>query len=580
VIFRFSVLAVAALLLAGCQEKQPNAPRAGSYGSLSNAPQTVARARPDRSSAQPWTNAGLSIIETELSPATLVHSTSKSLSFFANMPETGLGAPTFASIETQQGPKIFRPGDAIDPARMRESWFVVWWAGATNWKDFDSPWFLTLQHRPQKIQFDTNGLHFTFANEAGFAALMPLYGIYIPLQAGHETSPFATLKQKKKRVLTWEWHLALPADPLARAMYWASALKEFPLYCEDSVSLDRAHDAAVVKQKIRFLSWNDDWNTRHLKLAPISPVLALALREGLPVKFSKKPEDMQIFTPFGPYYGLEGVDEYTVTLPVLGFVNETAGTGTTALSNAPCFQAWQTAHASGAWEPVRARWPALRERLERRIASSSWAAFGSTSATPLENSAEALGAARIAYRLGEFDAYADASQFFARSLVQLCAQRRGLNYFRENQPWKSMDPIATNAALTRLSAFGWELGVEIAPPNASTMPDIARLWLASGPEQRLPSSHSTVKLERLIPGGEPAPFAPDLERHAAGPNTFLVRRVRVERDGWPRVEWVDWKTSTGAPWNFGEIQGAAARPQSRDPEPLNWNTHVIRRAAP
>ena len=83
--------------------------------------------------------------------------------------------------------------------------------------------FLTLQHRPKTIRFDTNGLHFNFTGAAGYAALMPLYGAYKPLPAGQESSPFAALKDKKKRVLTWEWHKALPADPLARARYWASA---------------------------------------------------------------------------------------------------------------------------------------------------------------------------------------------------------------------------------------------------------------------------------------------------------------------------------------------------------------------
>jgi hypothetical protein len=130
---------------------------------------------------------------------------------------------------------------------MRESWFVVWFAGATNWTNWDSPWFLTLQHRPAKIRFDTEGLHFTFAREAGYAALMPMYGYYKPLQLGQEASAFAQLKEKKKRVLTWEWFKALPADPLARARYWASALREFPLYCEDSFSVDRAHDSVTIR---------------------------------------------------------------------------------------------------------------------------------------------------------------------------------------------------------------------------------------------------------------------------------------------------------------------------------------------
>jgi hypothetical protein len=236
------------------------------------------------------------------------------------MAETGLGGPTFSAISTELGPKIFKPGDAIDPAKLRESWFLVWFAGATGWTNWDSPWLVTLQHRPAAIRFNTNGLHFTFASEAGYAAMMPLYGYYKPPQNSQESSPFYALKEKKKRIITWEWAKALHADPLARARYWASALKEFPLYCEDSFSVDRGTDSVTIRQTFRWLSWDDDWKTKHWKLAPISPPLAHAFKEGFPVTFSKKPFDMEIFTPYGPLYGVEQVDSYDATLPVLRYV--------------------------------------------------------------------------------------------------------------------------------------------------------------------------------------------------------------------------------------------------------------------
>ena len=52
-----------------------------------------------------------------------------------------VGRPTFVAISTEQGPKIFKPGERIDPARMRESWFVVWFAGARGWTNWDVPCF-------------------------------------------------------------------------------------------------------------------------------------------------------------------------------------------------------------------------------------------------------------------------------------------------------------------------------------------------------------------------------------------------------------------------------------------------------
>jgi len=570
----------------GCAPKQDEAPATGTYGLLTNAPsKSMTRTPLDQSATQPWTNGELAVIQTALSPATLYHCKAKALSFFANMPETGIGGPTFVAIETEQGPKIFKPGETIDPTRMRESWFVVWWAGAKGWTNWDSPWFLTLQHRPAKIQFGANGLHFTFNTPAGYAALMPMYGHYKPLQAGQESSPFAQLKEKKKRVLTWEWFMALPADPLARARYWASALREFPIHCEESFSVDRAHDSVTFRQSFRWLSWNDDWNTKHLKLAPVSPVLALAYKEGFPAEFSKRPFDMEIFTPFGPLYGIEGTDAYEVTLPLLRYVHETEGTGpaTGTDSNAPCFALWQKAHASGDWESARQHWPVLRDEFRRNAVK--WPAFASANGVPaLEQTANALGAARVAYRLGDADTYAEACQFFARAVTQLCAQERGLNYFREQQPWRSMDPIGAEMSLTLMTANGWQIDKPAPRAGLASSPDLVRIGrdvLPVSRERRY--DQPAAKLERLIPGSTPTAFIPGSAQEVAKENSFLVQRIVAESfnqkvgasaPNWPRIIWPEWKTPTGAPWNFGQVAASTNSPVRVESQALNRDTTV------
>ena len=65
-------------------------------------------------------------------------------------------------------------------------------------------------------------------------------------------------------------------DPLTRIRYWASATREFPIYCEDSFSVDRARDSVTIRSRFHWRSINDDWKTRHIKLAPLSPPLAHA----------------------------------------------------------------------------------------------------------------------------------------------------------------------------------------------------------------------------------------------------------------------------------------------------------------
>lgn len=486
------------------------------------------------------------------------------------MAETELGGPTRAAISTQQGPKIFKPGDLIEPSRLRESWFVVWFAGASGWTNWDSPWFLTLQRRPTKIRFDTNGLHFTFLNEAGYAALMPMYGYYKPAQLAKQSLPFYETREKKKRVLSWEWHLALPADPLARARYWASALREFPVHCEESFSVDRAHDSVTIRQSFQWLSWDDDWNTKHLKVAPVSPALALAYKEGFPARFSMDALDMEIPTLHGPFYGVEKTDSYEVTLPVLRYVNETAGPGTaTGWSNSPCFDAWQQAHASNTWDEVRARWPSLRESF-RANAQSGWASFSGTSFSPLEQAANALGAARLAYRLGDAETYAMACNQFARALTRLVAQQRGVNYFRERQPWHSMQALDSMPS-------DWKPLPTGATAVTDLPPDWARIWQDAQPIARGAAKSSAQKFERLIPGYTPTSFLAREKPANDASETGLIYTLQTEiheKPVWPRMIWPLWKTPSGAAWNFGQVAPRTNAPATVQTAPLNSTTRV------
>src|SRR5207244_78969 len=89
-------------------------------------------------------------------------------------------------------------------------------------------------------------------------------------------------------------------------------------------SVDRAKDTVTIRQRFDWRPIVDDWETPHLKLAPISPPLALASKDGkFPVRFSREPMDLDLSTPYGPYMGVEGVDGYDATFRLLQYVNET-----------------------------------------------------------------------------------------------------------------------------------------------------------------------------------------------------------------------------------------------------------------
>ncbi len=272
--------------------------------------------------ARTWRQEPFYFIQSELSPATLFHCASTQITFFAHMKDSGLGAPTHVGFDTLRGPRIGTNGAPIDASGMAACWVVAWFAGAQGWTNWDSPWAVFLQHKPKAMRLDEDGLHFEFRQPAGDLVMMPLYGYYKPPSPGKDFLVQHGLPGKK--ITTWEWEKFLPRELLMRVRYWAGATREMPITCDETFSVDGAKDTVTIRHRFEWLSLDDDWRTPHLKMAPVSPVLALATKAGkFPVKFSRKPLDLEMPTPYGPYLSVEGVNSFDVTLDVLKYVNET-----------------------------------------------------------------------------------------------------------------------------------------------------------------------------------------------------------------------------------------------------------------
>lgn len=303
----------------------PNPNRPAAYGSpkpLETLP--AVRLREPAAAGTNWQASPFFVLQTELSPATLVHSSTKYLGLFAGMTNAGLSAPTYLAWPTMNGPRTFKRGESITVTNMAQNWILVWWTGATGWTSWDCPWVVFLQHAPSTMHLDDDGLHLEFPRAAGDVVLMPLYGYDKLPQEGHDFRAAHGLPASKVQNKTWEWPKVVTRDPLTRIRYWGSALREFPIYCEDTFRVDGAKDSVTIRSRFQWRSIEDDWKTPHLKLAPISPPLAHAVKiGGFPVTISKPWFDFNFPTPHGPYVAIEGVDEFEATFPVLQYVNET-----------------------------------------------------------------------------------------------------------------------------------------------------------------------------------------------------------------------------------------------------------------
>src|SRR5436190_10080401 len=134
----------------------PNSPAL--YGEPTGKPSSaVPRVRSHPTNDSVWKTAPFFVLQTELSPATLVHSSTKHLGLFTGMTNTGLSAPTHVAWTTMNGPRSFQRGEALEVTKMDENWILVWWAGAAGWTNWDSPWVVYLQHKPSAMTLDGDG---------------------------------------------------------------------------------------------------------------------------------------------------------------------------------------------------------------------------------------------------------------------------------------------------------------------------------------------------------------------------------------------------------------------------------------
>lgn len=385
---RFALLFIIGIAFCGCSKQESSRDKRevigpAAYGQISTPPATsIPRARPNTLRSNDWRKVSLCVLASELSPGTLFSTTNRYLSLFTGLTNYGLAAPSHIAFITRNGPRSYKNGERLIADEMEECWLLVWFAGARGWTNWDVPWAVFLQHKPYSMRLDEAGLHLAFHKGAEHVVAMPLYGSQkLPLQGQRIESGAKAPRSKTKKIETWKWAEALRREALLRVRYWAGAMREFPVYCEDSFSVDRSKDSVTIRQKFEFISIRDDWNTKPLKVAPVSPALGKIAKERPSViQFSKPFVDLEMLTPYGSYIGVEETEQYDVTLSVLGYINQGS---TNAVSEGGDL---------------------------RRVASQMrWAGFQATT--------NLIVIARMAYRQGDIDAYNYTCYLFARGFA-------------------------------------------------------------------------------------------------------------------------------------------------------------------
>lgn len=303
----------------------------------------------------------LSVVTSDLSPAALVHADAETVLLFSNLQAWGLGAPTFCAVPTKDKVRALRQGETSEGNQQSEAWLLVWFAGARGWDEWDAPMLAVLQHRPQRIALAEEGLTLTFAKSAEDIMLMPLYGYDKPPQQGKDY--LAEHGLPSRNIRTWEWSRTFPDTVTARCRFFSRALRAYPLHARETFAIDG--DALLLRTNMTWRLIDDDWHTKPLKLAPLPPALALAWwaseqrrsAKPFPMTLSRPVRDPQVFTPYGPWLGVENSDGYEVRFPLLRYVHETEQ------PQIPDENAPAATKAALAW---------VRQRLSEKFRTTDW----------------------------------------------------------------------------------------------------------------------------------------------------------------------------------------------------------------
>jgi len=162
------------------------------------------------------------------------------------------------------------------------------------------PLLLVFENAPKSVELrkENGKLRFmvSFPSRTGRLALLPLFG--------HDV---------RKAADTEEWLREFPAEVKKQCDAWAEDLREFPVDVEETVTYDETGDRVTFTEAFEYVTLGSGGK----KLAPLQGMLALGYSQGLPVKFSAEPMDMNVATQFGPTMVISGTG-YSWSLEGLG----------------------------------------------------------------------------------------------------------------------------------------------------------------------------------------------------------------------------------------------------------------------
>lgn len=244
----------------------------------------------------------------ELSPAWRINTDSNSVNIFDGIKNYGAGLPSHMAFMSADGKvKVAKSGESFSGNEMAANWILVWFNGSEGWNEFDIPWLFTLQKKPESVSIGSDALNIKFGGPAGYISGMPIFGV--KLLPPSETA---------------SWSNTFPEKMTARCSLWSGILADAPQNVARSFSIDYRKDSMTLHDKCTYFPIPDEWNTKPVKIAPLSPALVLSADSGnIPITVNKENDDLSFATLHGPYVAVRNADEYLVSIGnLVHFTNE------------------------------------------------------------------------------------------------------------------------------------------------------------------------------------------------------------------------------------------------------------------
>ena len=235
-------------------------------------------------------NAEMKLRISTVHPALRVVSPSKRLRLFDRAGYYGTGVPTLAAGMVDGRIAVAPASEAFPAAKLSENWMLVWFSGNPAYREFDIPWLLVFQHRPLALG-KSNALEIDFGDRGiGEVLMMPLRGVTLQRPAAVEP-----------------WQKRFPESVVVCCRIWSRILAAAPTSPVRTFTADFAADRLTIHDRFGHRMLNDDWKTSPLKIAPVFPLLPLALSSGtLKAALHAPAEDLDYATMHGPLFAIPG----------------------------------------------------------------------------------------------------------------------------------------------------------------------------------------------------------------------------------------------------------------------------------